>query len=172
MQIKPFLKFAALIVLLLIAGVQVTLAEDNRINQVHHFGGDALFCTTDDGCYLLNAAGEQLWNVTQEAIDAALTAACEAGESLFIDAGIGTYGPNTIGVSCYEGMEPTLQFYGYDEWGKPNTMPFSPDYAPVNAPVESEEVVIVATPKPRPPAPPCGLPFGVGSLFSFGTLGC
>ena len=163
MTIKPLFKVLSLLVLLILVGVQGAFAEDNRINQVHHFGGDAIFCDSEVGCYLLNADGEQLWNVSQEAIEAAMTAACESGESQFIDAGIGTYGPNTIGVSCYEGMEPTLKFYGYDEWGKLNTLQFSPDYTPVNAPVESEEVIIV--PEPKPVSIPCGIS-GTSSISS------
>lgn len=164
MTIKPLFKVLSLLVLLILVGVQGAFAEDNRINQVHHFGGDALFCDSEVGCYLLNAAGEQLWDVSQAAIDAAMATACETGTSQFIDAGIGTYGPNTLIIHCYAGMEPGLTLNGYDEWGKLNEMQFSPTYEPVNSPVEHEEIIV---PTPKPVIKSCSASLlGVSSISS------
>lgn len=138
-----------IVILLLLSAFQGVLAEDNRINQVHHFGGDSLYCDEDRGCWMLNSDGDLLWEVPQATIDDLFEIACASGMSEFIDAGLGTYGPATIGISCYDGYEPTLKLTGYDEWGKLNTLSFGRDYAPVTAPVEKQETVTV-TPAPKP----------------------
>ena len=91
------------------------------------------------GCWLLDKDGNLLWEVSQATIDAAMAAACETGTTQFINAGMGTYGPSVIEVSCYDGMDPFLTYTGYDEWDKLNVMEFGPNYEPVNAPLESEE---------------------------------
>lgn len=89
-----------------------------------------------EGCKLLTMNGEELWHQPQSVIKAALAAACESGETQTIDAGIGTYGPNTLLVSCFGGDIATafLNMTGYDEWGKWNIIRFGPDYLPVNPP--------------------------------------
>ncbi len=109
-------------------------AQDGRINAHHHFGGDALYCNDADGCELLNMNGESLWKVAQSAIDEAMTTACETRQAQMIEAGAGTYGPATLEIACYEGLEPALTLIGMDEWGKTNAMQFGPDYQPVNQP--------------------------------------
>jgi len=137
------------ICLILLFALQVALAEATRINQVHHFGGDALYCDQDQGCWLLDKNGNLLWELSQEALDAAMATACETGTSQFIEAGMGTYGPSVIGVSCYVGFDPFLTYVGYDEWGKINEMQFSPNYAPISPELSSPE----PTAPPPPPLP-------------------
>lgn len=124
-----------LVILLFVAGLSAVMA-DERINVVHHFGGDVLFCTQEEGCKLLNIEGEELWHQPQSVIDAAMTAACVSGETQTIEAGVGTYGPNTLLVSCFGGDSESafLNMTGYDEWGKWNMIQFGPDYLPVNPP--------------------------------------
>ena len=80
--------------------------------------------------------GEQLWHQPQSVIDAAMEVACATGETQTINAGIGTYGPNTLLISCFGGDITTafLNLTGYDEWGKWNSIQFGPDYLPVNPP--------------------------------------
>ncbi|MAS33334.1 MAG: hypothetical protein CL610_04970 [Anaerolineaceae bacterium] len=133
MQITRKTLYTLAATVLLLLSLQAVLA-DERINQVHHFGGDTLYCTQADGCWLVNMQGETLWEVSQATIDDALAAACETGTSGYIEAGMGTYGPSTIGVSCYLGYDPSLKLIGYDEWGKVNTMLFPTTYEPVYAP--------------------------------------
>ena len=108
--------------------------DDGRINRVGHFGGDTLYCNMDDGCTLLNGTGGFLWNVPQSVIDETFASACEVGVSQEIEAGLGTYGPSVLVVSCYEGYEPTLTLKAYDEHGKINQIQFPQDYSPVSAP--------------------------------------
>jgi hypothetical protein len=133
------LKFVLIIVLLFVSAS--TVLADERINVVHHFGGDVLFCTQEDGCKLLNMTGGELWHQPQSVIDAAMIVACETGETQFIDAGIGTYGPNTLLISCFgDAIEDAfINMTGYDEWGKWNIIRFGPDYQPVNAPANDVE---------------------------------
>ena len=150
---------APAVCLLMLLALQVALAEDDRINQVHHFGGDALYCDEDSGCWLLDMNGNLLWEVPQEEIDEAMAAACETGMTQSIEAGMGTYGPSVIRVSCYEGYDPFLTYVGYDEWGKLNEMRFSPSYEPVNAPPETE-------PEPEPVVDPCSIPLFVSGSLS------
>ena len=113
--------------------------DDGRINVVGHFGGDTLYCNMDDGCTLLNGTGGFLWNVPQSVIDETFASACEVGVSQEIEAGLGTYGPSVIVVSCYEGYEPTLTLKAFDEHGKINELHFPQDYTPVTAPVAPTE---------------------------------
>jgi hypothetical protein len=48
------------------------LASDDRINQMHHFGGDAPYCYPTYGCRALDMYGQFLWEVPQRAIDRAI----------------------------------------------------------------------------------------------------
>jgi hypothetical protein len=81
--------------------------------------------------------GERLWEVDQATIDAALSAACESGVAQRIMAGEGTYGPMILEINCDGPDGAYLKLMGYDEHGKTNEMPFMPNYAPVNPPVNS-----------------------------------
>jgi hypothetical protein len=116
-----------LLCLVLFALTASSALADDRINQVHHFGGDVLYCTHEDGCWLVNIHGEPLWEVAQATVDAAVAAACATGEAQVIAAGNGTYGPSQLVVGC----PSSVTLVGYDEWGKQNTMEFTTDYLPV-----------------------------------------
>ncbi|MCA9914577.1 MAG: hypothetical protein KC496_14595, partial [Anaerolineae bacterium] len=96
-----------------------------------------------DGCTLLNSTGGFLWNVPQSMIDDTFASACRVGISQEIEAGMGTYGPSVLVISCYEGYEPTLTLKAYDEHGKINELRFPQDYTPVTAPP-------APTPEPTP----------------------
>lgn len=127
-----------LAVLALLAGILTLMAltalADGRINVVHHFGGDALYCTPERGCWMLNMYGHLLWEQPQSIIEEAMTTACISSVSHYIEVGVGTYGPVTLKFSCYAGIDPSITMTGYDEWGALNSMTFSPGYAPVNPP--------------------------------------
>ncbi len=142
MKRVTLLTLGLVVSLILVFSVSAVFA-DARINVVHHFGGDTLFCTNVDGCKLLNKNGETLWQVEQSVIDAAMADACETRQPQFIEAGEGTYGPNVLELACYEGMGKSLNLTGFDEWGKPNSMKFSTDYAPVSPPVAPNQPVVV-----------------------------
>src|SRR5690606_32222699 len=76
---------------------------------------------------------------------------CDAGTSQVIEVGVGTYGQFWFEVSCYEGINPSLNLVGYDEHGKINRMQFSSDYSPVyGAPVvtPTSEPTVAPTPEP------------------------
>jgi hypothetical protein len=148
MNTKRFFRLlvALAAIFLLLSAFQAVLAEDDRINQVHHFGGDVLYCTQERGCWLVNMQGELLWEVPQATIDSVFDLACADGHSQFIEAGLGTYGPSTLGISCYLGYEPTLKLFGYDEWGKLNVMQFPRTYDPVYAPKSEEETGVCVLP--------------------------
>jgi hypothetical protein len=125
------------ILLVLLLGITVTQAQDNygdgRINQVSHFGGDALYCEAGVGCWVLDKNGNQLWDISQAAIDELFEQACESGTSVYQDVGVGTYGMMTFHISCYEGLPKTLELFGYDEWGKINSVKFATSYEPIGA---------------------------------------
>ena len=92
---------------------------------------------------MLDSSGTELWEVSQSTIDEVMALACETGTSEVIEAGVGTYGPFWIEVSCYEGLDPSLTLVGHDEHGKINRMQFSSDYMPVYA-----APVVTSTPEP------------------------
>lgn len=143
------LRFALFAVLLLTLVAAPTLAEgDGRINEVWHFGGDVLYCDKDSGCTLLNMNGQFLWNVPQDLIDEAMAEACATRHPQYIEAGFGTYGPSTLSLHCYEGMDPYLILSAYDEWGMLSDLKFGPDYAPVTAPPEHHDTVVTGPSQP------------------------
>jgi hypothetical protein len=90
-----------------------------------------MYCTTADGCWMLNMTGQPLWSVPQSTIDAALATACETSTGQVINAGQGTYGSSSIVVNCNVNNDNNMILMGYDEWGKTNEMPFSFLYQPV-----------------------------------------
>ncbi|MBZ0277815.1 MAG: hypothetical protein K8I60_16835 [Anaerolineae bacterium] len=137
----------AIVVLLMglfVLGLALTVASDGRINVVRHFGGDALYCQAERGCWVLNTHGELLWEVPQADITAAFDRACQTGEMQSLAAGNGTYGPMTLQLNCYDGIPPYLNLIGYDEYYKPNDLQFAPEYSPD----------VVPTPAPTPVPPP------------------
>ena len=107
--------------------------DDGRINQVHHFGGDALYCMDANGLStnqyadfaafrLLNISGSILWEVSAEAVTEAL-ATPDLG--VLIAQGSGSYGPAWLWGVAPTGGDPVFTFMGYDEYGKPNVMTFT-----------------------------------------------
>lgn len=134
----------AFIVLVAVVALMASSAmADARINVVDHFGGDALYCNQADGCWALNADGNQLWSVPQADIDSALQTACDSGVAQHIEAGNGTYGAMTLVVTCPD----SIILVGYDEWDKQHVMNFTTDYLPLNPP--NSVVTSEATPEPN-----------------------
>jgi hypothetical protein len=139
-----FLTFIGAFVLIL-TGASLTSAADNliqpdgRINQVAHFGGDALYCvdsnfsaTTnyaemiDDGGFrLLDIGGQVLWFVPAADILAAIDASVESKSTVEVASGQGTYGPVYL-YTYFDGKDQQFVFSGYDEYGKPNSLTFIP----------------------------------------------
>ncbi|MBI1257212.1 MAG: hypothetical protein GC204_07050 [Chloroflexi bacterium] len=128
---------------LLLIGIIVVLARqiaqaDGRINEVAHFGGDALYCvdanhnptdqlpTTDPkGFRLLNMNGQELWYVPGHDVEAALAKSVIGGDWELIAEGSGSYGP--VSLHTYNVGGPNGIFYvftGYDEHGKTNSLTF------------------------------------------------
>jgi len=79
------LSMLALALVILLASVTLAdLPDDGRINVVHHFGGDALYCVDrnmnptkqysdfgEGGFRLLNTHGQVLWFVPASVVDVA-----------------------------------------------------------------------------------------------------
>lgn len=133
------------LLLLLIIGLVTTLsgvlaapgyATDGRINVVHHFGGDNLYCVTASGAVtnafysgqtgfqLLNINGQPIWAVSAAAAQAAVDAAEPGGSPVLVEAGTGSYGPAAIYV--YKMTDGTIRFIftGVDEHSKANQLDF------------------------------------------------
>lgn len=139
---RRFIILAAITLLVAAAGISMTLAQqliqpDGRLNQIAHFGGDALYCvdannqTTNNlpamaegGFRLLNGNGQEVWFVPGADVDTALAAAKESGESQLAASGQGSYGAAYL-YAYYVGDSATFVFTGYDEHGKPNSLTFT-----------------------------------------------
>ena len=165
MTLSKKLMLVLMVGVVLAAGAFSVMAQDGRINVVHHFGGDVLYCNLEDGCSMVNMQGELLWEVSEADIDAAMATACETREAQIIEPGNGTYGPATLEIACYEGYEPSLTLSSWDEWGKPNAMQFGADYAPVY-PAPSEES---STGQPSEPASLCRTAVAPGGSYGGGN---
>jgi hypothetical protein len=123
-----------------LAGAQDLVHDDVRINQVAHFGGDALYCvdsnkvaTTnypemidDGGMRLLNSKGQELWFLPAEDILVAIAEALDTNSAVLAGEGAGTHGPVRLYVYSDDGINPVFVFSGYDEYGKPNAFTFIP----------------------------------------------
>lgn len=120
----------------LVAG-QGMVQPDGRINQVHHFGGDALYCVDGDfmpttqysdfgtgGFRLLNIGGQELMFIPALQISAAVAEAKETGKGVLVGEGMGTYGPVRIFTYVTGENDDYFVFSGYDEFGKPNSITF------------------------------------------------
>ena len=134
-----FAVFLAGIVCLSGAGnvfAQLYLHPDGRINQLAHFGGDALYCIDDafnptinvspsgiQGFRLLDIHGQVLWTILAADIAAAIEAVEAGAASALIGTGSGTYGPTALYVT-FATNGGTFLFTGYDEYGKPNSLTF------------------------------------------------
>jgi hypothetical protein len=134
--------FVVACILLLLVGAQFVAAQDliqpdGRINQVAHFGGDALYCVDSDfvatnqysdfgagGFRLLDSKGQELWFVPAATISAAVAEAKETGKGVIVAEGRGTYGPVVIYAYVTDENDDFFVFTGYDEYGKPNSLEF------------------------------------------------
>lgn len=158
--------------LLFIVGVSFVLAQqlvqpDGRINQVAHFGGDALYCVTDDrspttqfpetgsiGFRLLNLNGQELWYVPSEDVAAVLAGIAPGAAPKLVATGTGTYGATALYAQIEDNGRRLFTFTGYDEHGKSNSLTFE-DCTPVGS------AVLIATLLPSgtlPPSPTAGGP--------------
>jgi|GEM_PF-1632298 len=147
LRLKTLLLTLVIVTAMLVIGVVVVsavdpfpgLPNDGRINVVHHFGGDALYCVdangnpTDQfsdgnlgGIKLLSISGQQLWFVSAADIEAAIAIAqTTPGLGVEVFSGPGTYGPSYLYVFAdLISGEIKFQFTAFDEWGKTNTMEF------------------------------------------------
>jgi len=129
------LQLVVAVLFVLMLGFGISQAQDYygdaRINQQAHMGGDALYCTVGIGCYVLDAGGNQLWDIAESAIDAMFAEACASQGSVIQDVGVGTYGMMTMEVTCFEGFDKTIEVCGFDEWGKNYCVEFGTTYLPV-----------------------------------------
>ncbi len=120
-----------------VAAADTLLQPDGRINQVAHFGGDALYCVDGamqatnqysdfgaGGFRLLNAGGQELWFVPAADIAAAVAEAKTSGGGVLVGEGQGTYGPVRIYAYVTGDGDDYFIFSGYDEFGKPNSLQF------------------------------------------------
>ena len=136
------LRVLAGLLLLLLTSVSVASAQelvqpDGRLNQVAHFGGDALYCvdvnfvaTTnypemlDDGGFrLLDSKGQVLWFVPASQIVAAIEESLATGGGVLVAEGQGTYGPVRLDT-YFDGTDQVFVFSGYDEFSKPNSLTY------------------------------------------------
>jgi hypothetical protein len=146
--------------------IAATALADDRINMPpYHFGGNTLFCDSENGCALLDLNGQFLWNWSQADIAAAFEELDMTGKNTLVGEGQGTYGAAWLWViptSATNGNK-TLCLQGFDEWGKQNVMCFDVTtdwiYQPAPLPINAE------------PAADCSA-FGVGdSVHRIGTIG-
>lgn len=120
-----------------LASAQNPVHRDGRINQVAHFGGDALYCVDrnfvptnqysdfgDGGFRLLNMSGQELWFVPAAQIAIAVAEAKETGQGTLVAEGQGSYGPVRIHVYVTAAGDDYFVFTGYDEYGKQNSLTF------------------------------------------------
>jgi hypothetical protein len=129
--------------------------EDGRLNQVHHFGGDALYCVDANtvatnsypkmldggGFQLLSSSGQELWFVPAEDILAAIEESLDAEGGVLIAQGMGTHGPARL-YTYFDGNVQHFVFSGYDEHGKPNMFDFTgcTPVGPIPQPEPEEEL--------------------------------
>jgi len=168
LRVKTFLLAMITVIATLIAGVVVVsavdpfpgLPNDGRINVVHHFGGDALYCMTSAGVptddydntaamRMLNINGTELWSVPMADIEAAIALAqATPGTGVEVFTGPGTYGPASLYATADANGTITFTFIANDEWYKTNTMtfegcgpvgPISADNGPACSGLDGEE---------------------------------
>lgn len=125
-------------VFILVLGISFALAQqpDGRINQVAHFGGDALYCldanyrvtvqypSSEGGFRLLNKDGQELWFVSYTEVAAALDEAVPGGAPVLVASGQGSYGPTELYTFEVGRDDVYFTFTGYDEHGKTNSLTF------------------------------------------------
>lgn len=164
-----FMVAALTVTAVLIVGITsiVALPNDGRINLIHHFGGDALYCVDAnlnatnefsdvEGLRLLNQYGEVLWYLPFTDITLALDKAQANGGAHLAGSGMGTYGPVSIFVWDEGSSKIMFEFSGYDEHGKLNRMTFSRcnlDSVPPQDAGNDQRNVPFSVNRNEPPAP-------------------
>ena len=126
--------------------LRAPFATDGRINVVHHFGGDVLYCVDENyaptndfftdnngGFELLNINGEPLWFVEAETVLAKVAEAVPGGPHVLVAEGQGTYGPVALYTYKVNDIIIRFVFIGVDEHGKTNQLDFE-GCTPVSAP--------------------------------------
>jgi len=144
----------------LVVGEEDLVQPDGRVNQVMHFGGDALYCVDRNfeatnqysdfgqgGFRLLNQHGNELWFVPALDISAAVAEAKTTGDGVLVGEGLGTYGPVSIWTYVTSARDDYFIFTGFDEYHKPNSLTFK-----FCIPVGPD------APDPETPAPPAPTP--------------
>lgn len=141
----PITSFVTIVVLLIGAVIVSAdpfpgLPDDGRVNIVHHFGGDALYCVDRDmnptdqfsddnfgGMRLLNMQGQVLWFLDADTIEGFVAQAeANPGTGVEMLAALSTYGMSylyTIADLAEDGIIKFV-FVANDEWGKTNSMEF------------------------------------------------
>lgn len=158
---------ATAILLVLALGISAVVGQqlvqkDGRLNQVTHFGGDALYCideasnvtnnsATFDHFLLLDKDGQPLWTLSRQIVEEGLGQIRSGGMAVLLGAGQGSYGPVEMYGNAADDGSPYFIFIGYDEHGKENRLIF---YA--CTPVVSAEVpsTAEATVEPMPTQQP------------------
>lgn len=135
------LVLGASLLLVLIVGITAVMAQslvqpDGRINQIAHFGGDALYCmdasdnvtndsSTFDYFLLRDKNGQPLWTLSKEQVELGLGQITLAKTTFLLGEGDGTYGPVYLFGNAAEDGSPYFIFIGFDEWGKENRLIFT-----------------------------------------------
>lgn len=118
-----------------LAASQDLIQPDGRLNQIAHFGGDALYCVDSNytvtkvfpvtgGFRLLDSNGQELWFVPAADINAAVEESVATDSRVRIAEGQGTYGATSL-YTYFDGSAQVFEFNGLDEFGKMNTLKFS-----------------------------------------------
>ena len=153
------------------------LPNDGRINRVHHFGGDALYCVDRNyipthqyadfgqgGIRLLDIRGQERWFVPAAVIHAATELALQTGQGQLVATGQGTYGPVNLWTYTQPNGDIFFIFNGVDEYGKPNSMefkfclPIGPIPPEEDEPDEEDEPVSTSTRQRGPTSTPTNTP--------------
>lgn len=166
-SVRRLIVTIGLMLVVLVLGISTVMADlvqpDGRLNQVHHFGGDAFYCvdanknptmqygSTGGGFRLLNIAGQELWFIPEAVVSAAAAQAEASGQGVLVAEGMGTYGPVTLWTFTNADGYILFSFTGYDEFGKANTMVFK--YCEPNNPSPGTDTGI-DQPAPGEPADP------------------
>jgi hypothetical protein len=164
---RPFLLGLITLVVVSFISLGVVLGAlphaDKRLNQVHHFGGDAFYCVdanktpTNDwstmiagGGFLLRSMGGQelyFWSAA-DILAAVQQSQATGGGGVPLVVGQGTYGPAYIYLFSLSDAVIDGELTAHDEHGKTETMPFRfcNVVGPAVGPDAPDEVVIPDVP--------------------------
>lgn len=136
---NAFIITAALLVVLML-GISTVIGQqlvqaDGRLNQITHFGGDALYCmdasdnvtndsSTFDHFQLLSASGQPLWSLSRQIVEEGLGQIRPGGTAVQLGHGQGSYGPVDLYGNAADDGSPYFIFIGFDEYGKENRLIF------------------------------------------------